>query len=370
MSSRRDYYEILGVGKTASSEEIKKAFRKLALEYHPDRNRDKDAEKKFKEVNEAYQVLSDPEKRQSYDQYGHDGVKGNFQDFDLGNFGGFGDIFDAFFGESRSQRTSSRRKGRDLHKEVTITFEESAFGTEKKISIERVSECKNCSGTGAKDGSSLDTCSSCKGSGQIKRVQRTIFGQFAQSGICGDCSGRGKIIKEKCSSCSSKGAILEKKDILVNIPEGIEPERIIRLPQEGEYGGTGARNGDIYLKVDVKEHEYFSRKGRNVYLTVELDVFQAMLGDNLEIPTLEGFLKVKIPPGTQNGDLIQLKGKGFTDIARGDKSRGSQINVMKVTIPKNLSNDQKEKAEELKTLLSEKNREKSKGIFRKFISGI
>ena len=252
MSSKRDYYDILGVGKNATPEEIKKAFRKLALEFHPDRNKDKDAEARFKEINEAYQVLSDPEKKQSYDQFGHDGVKANFQDFDFNNFGGFGDIFDAFFGGSQSSRSSSRRKGRDLHKEVLITFQESAFGVEKDIHVERIGECKTCSGSGAKDQSNIITCSSCKGSGQIKRVQKTIFGQFAQSGICSDCSGSGKTIKEKCSSCSGKGATLEKRDISVKIPRGVSSGDTIKLSGEGEFGGIGSVKGDIFIKVNGK----------------------------------------------------------------------------------------------------------------------
>lgn len=368
MSSKRDYYDILGVGKNTTPEEIKKAFRKLALEYHPDRNKDKDAESKFKEVNEAYQVLSDSEKRQAYNQYGHDGVKANFQDFDMSNFGGFGDIFDAFFGGSQSSRSSSRRKGRDLHKEVSITFQESAFGIDKDIHIERVGECQSCSGSGAKDHNSLISCSTCKGSGQIKRVQKTIFGQFAQSGICSDCSGSGKIIKERCSLCSGRGATLEKKEISVKIPKGVSPGDTIKLSGEGEFGGLGSIKGDIFIKINVPDHEYFSRRGKDVYLTLELDVTQAILGDNLEVPTLDGFQKVSVPSGTQNGDIIRIKGKGFTDI--GGTSRGNQINVIQVSIPKDLPNEAKEKIREFKNLSQNKDKDKSKGIFRKFMSGI
>ena len=212
MSSKRDYYEILGVGKNASDEEIKKAFRKLALEFHPDRNKSKGAEDKFKEINEAYQVLSDPEKRNSYDQFGHDGVKANFQDFDFQNFGGFGDIFDAFFGGSQTT-SRSRRKGRDLHKTINISFKDSAFGIENDISVERIGKCAICSGSGAKDSSSFTKCPNCNGSGQVKRVQKTIFGQFAQSSVCQDCAGSGKKITQKCSECNGKGSNIEKKTI-------------------------------------------------------------------------------------------------------------------------------------------------------------
>ena len=367
MSSKRDYYDILGVGKNATPEEIKKAFRKLALEFHPDRNKEKGAEAKFKEINEAYQVLSDPEKRQSYDQFGHDGVKANFQDFDFSNFGGFGDIFDAFFGGSQSSKSSSRRKGRDLHKEVSITFQESAFGVEKNIHVERIGECKNCSGSGAKDQSNIITCNTCKGSGQVKRVQKTIFGQFAQSGICSDCSGTGKTVKERCSVCSGKGAELEKKDIAVQIPRGVSSGDTIKLSGEGEFGGIGSVKGDIFIRVNVPDHEYFSRRGKDVLLTLELDVTQAILGDNLEVPTLDGFEKVSIPSGTQNGDIIQIKGKGFTDI--GGSSRGNQINVIKVAIPKDLSSEEKDKIIEFKNLSENSDKKKSKGIFRKFMSG-
>ena len=367
MSSKRDYYDILGVGKNATPEELKKAFRKLALEFHPDRNKDKGAEARFKEINEAYQVLSDPEKKQSYDQFGHDGVKANFQDFDFNNFGGFGDIFDAFFGGSQSSRSSSRRKGRDLHKEVSVTFQESAFGVEKNIHVERIGECRACSGSGAKDQSNIITCSSCKGSGQVKRVQKTIFGQFAQAGICSDCSGSGKTVKEKCSDCSGKGAELEKRDISVKIPRGVSSGDTIKLSGEGEFGGIGSAKGDIFIKVNVSDHEYFSRRRKDVLLTLELDFTQAILGDNLDVPTLDGFQKVSIPSGTQNGEIIQIKGKGFTDI--GGSTRGNQINVIKVAIPKDLSNEEKDKIREFKDLSENSDSKKSKGIFRKFISG-
>ena len=257
MSSKRDYYEILGVGKNATDEEIKKAFRKLDLEFHPDRNKSKGAEDKFKEINEAYQVLSDPEKRNSYDQFGHDGVKANFQDFDFQNFGGFGDIFDAFFGGSQTT-SRSRRKGRDLHKTINISFKDSAFGIENDISVERIGKCAICSGSGAKDSSSFTKCPNCNGSGQVKRVQKTIFGQFAQSSVCQDCAGSGKKITQKCSECNGKGSNIEKKTISVKIPQGVSSGDTIKLSGEGEYAGNNSVNGDIYLKINVSDHEYLS----------------------------------------------------------------------------------------------------------------
>ncbi|MEC8049066.1 MAG: molecular chaperone DnaJ [Chloroflexota bacterium] len=365
MSSKRDYYEILGVGKNASDEEIKKAFRKLALEFHPDRNKSKGAEDKFKEINEAYQVLSDPEKRNSYDQFGHDGVKANFQDFDFQNFGGFGDIFDAFFGGSQTT-SRSRRKGRDLHKTINISFKDSAFGIENDISVERIGKCAICSGSGAKDSSSFTKCPNCNGSGQVKRVQKTIFGQFAQSSVCQDCAGSGKKITQKCSECNGKGSNIEKKTISVKIPQGVSSGDTIKLSGEGEYAGNNSVNGDIYLKINVSDHEYFTRRGKDVILNIELDIFQAILGDKLEVPTLDENTKITIPPGTQNGEKFIIKGKGFTDV--GGSLRGSQINLIQIKIPKNLSEDEKNKLKEIKEIMLSK-KDKSQSIFRKFMSG-
>ena len=365
MSSKRDYYEILGVGKNASDEEIKKAFRKLALEFHPDRNKSKGAEDKFKEINEAYQVLSDPEKRNSYDQFGHDGVKANFQDFDFQNFGGFGDIFDAFFGGSQTT-SRSRRKGRDLHKTINISFKDSAFGIENDISVERIGKCAICSGSGAKDSSSFTKCPNCNGSGQVKRVQKTIFGQFAQSSVCQDCAGSGKKITQKCSECNGKGSNIEKKTISVKIPQGVSSGDTIKLSGEGEYAGNNSVNGDIYLKINVSDHEYFTRRGKDVILNIELDIFQAILGDKLEVPTLDENTKITIPPGTQNGEKFIIKGKGFTDV--GGSLRGSQINFIQIKIPKNLSEDEKNKLKEIKEIMLSK-KDKSQSIFRKFMSG-
>ena len=366
MSSKRDYYEILGVGKNATDEEIKKAFRKLALEFHPDRNKSKGAEDKFKEINEAYQVLSDPEKRNSYDQFGHDGIKANFQDFDFQNFGGFGDIFDAFFGGSQTT-SRSRRKGRDLHKTINISFKDSAFGIENDISVERIGKCAKCSGSGAKDSSSFTKCPNCNGSGQVKRVQKTIFGQFAQSSVCQDCVGSGKKITQKCSECSGKGSNIEKKTISVKIPQGVSSGDTIKLSGEGEYAGNNSINGDIYLKINVSDHEYFTRRGRDVILNIELDIFQAILGDKLEVPTLDENTKITIPPGTQNGEKFIIKGKGFTDV--GGSSRGNQINFIQIKIPKNLSEDEKNKLKEIKEIMLSK-KDKPQSIFRKFMSGM
>ena len=365
MSSKRDYYEILGVGKNATDEEIKKAFRKLALEFHPDRNKSKGAEDKFKEINEAYQVLSDSEKRKSYDQFGHDGVKGNFQDFDFQNFGGFGDIFDAFFGGSQPS-SRSRRKGRDLHKSINISFKESAFGVDKDVYVERIGSCKDCDGSGAEDDSSFVKCVSCNGSGQIKRVQKTIFGQFAQSAVCQECKGTGKKITKKCQTCKD-GSRLEKKTISVKIPQGVSSGDTIKLSGEGEYAGNDSVNGDVYLKINVSEHEFFSRRGRDVILNIELDIFQAILGDNLEIPTLDKDTKLTISPGTQNGEKIIIKGKGFTDV--GGSTRGNQINIIQVKIPTDLSDSEKDKLKEIKDIMLNR-KDNPKGIFRKFISGI
>ena len=366
MSSKRDYYEILGVGKNATDEEIKKAFRKLALEFHPDRNKSKGAEDKFKEINEAYQVLSDAEKRKSYDQFGHDGIKANFQDFDFQNFGGFGDIFDAFFGGSQSS-SRPRRKGRDLHKSINISFKESAFGVEKDISVERIGGCADCGGSGAKDDNSFTKCLNCNGNGQIKRVQKTIFGQFAQSAVCQDCSGKGRKITQNCLICNGKGSNLEKKTISVKVPQGVSSGDTIKLSGEGEYAGSDSINGDVYLKINVSEHEFFSRKGRDVILNIELDIFQAILGDNLEIPTLDEEAKLTISPGTQNGEKILIKGKGFTDV--GGSVRGNQINIIQVKIPKDLSSTEKDKLKEIKEIMLSR-KDNPKSIFRKFISGI
>ena len=333
MSSKRDYYEILGVGKNATDEEIKKAFRKLALEFHPDRNKSKGAEDKFKEINEAYQVLSDPEKRSSYDQFGHDGVKANFQDFDFQNFGGFGDIFDAFFGgsQSNSGRKASYR-GADLEYPITLSFEEAVFGGEKGITIEKLFPCDTCKPV---------SCGNCNGTGQIKRAQRTMFGQFTQVVTCQTCSGTGESFDNKCQTCKGAGRFKNSKNLFVTIPQGIDDGMQIRLQGEGEPGLGKGQNGDLYVIVKVEEHDIFERSGNNISMDIPLNIPTLVLGSTIRIPTIQGEENLTIPPGTQSGQVFRIRGKGIVDVREKNK-RGDQLVTVNVKIPKKLNKQQTE----------------------------
>ncbi|AXU28478.1 TPA: molecular chaperone DnaJ [Clostridioides difficile] len=353
MSTKRDYYEVLGISKGAEAQEIKKAYRKLAMKYHPDRNPgDKEAEEKFKEINEAYEVLSDDTKRKTYDQFGHDGLNGQGDFGGQGGFGGqgfggfedmfgdiFGDMFGGSFGGGRARRRGPQR-GADIRQSVTISFEEAAFGKKMSIKVNRSEECEECNGTGAKPGTSKKTCSTCNGTGQVRTVQRTPFGNIASSRPCSACNGTGEVIESPCSKCHGTGNTRKVKNIEVDIPAGIDDGQMIKLSGQGEVGEKGAPRGDLYIVVNVKAHPLFTRDGNDIYFEMPITFVQATLGDEIEVPTLDGKVKYSVPEGTQTGTVFRLKEKGIPRI-RGN-SRGDQYVKVVVEIPKKLNDKQKE----------------------------
>ncbi|MBQ7515735.1 MAG: molecular chaperone DnaJ [Schwartzia sp.] len=365
MSDKRDYYEVLGVEKGASDADIKKAFKKLARKYHPDLNRDdpKTAEEKFKEVNEAYSVLSDPQKRQQYDQFGHaafegpggGGGAGGFSGF--GGFGGFGgggfdDIFDAFFGGGGSRgRRQGPERGSDLRYDLEIAFEEAAFGKEAELTVPRTEECTTCHGSGAAAGTQPETCPECHGSGQVQHAQNTPFGRIVNSRPCGRCSGTGKIVKNPCPACHGSGHQKVRRTIRVKIPAGVDEGSRIRVAGGGEAGRRGGQPGDLFVYVFVKPHKLFQRDGSDVLCEVPVSFVQAALGDTLEVPTLDGKVEMKIPAGIQSGQILRLKGRGIPFL-RG-KGRGDQHVRVKVLTPQKLSSRQKELLKEFGELSGE-----------------
>ncbi len=349
MAEKRDYYEVLGVNKGASGDEIKKAFRKLSKKYHPDLNPgDKKAEEAFKEVNEAYQVLSDDEKRQRYDQFGHAGVDGNAgfggggfngAGFDFGDiFGGFGDIFGSF-GGGRARRNGPRQ-GSDISQYVNLSFMEAAFGCKKKIDIMKTEKCGECGGSGAKKGTSPVTCGQCNGTGQIQQRRQTIFGFSNVITECPSCHGRGKVIKEACPSCRGTGNVKRNSSIEVDIPAGIDSDQVIRLRGMGNAGANGGPNGDLQLIVRVKPDGIFTRDGFDVSLVFPITFVQAALGAKLKVPTIHGMVEYDIPEGTQPNTRFRLRGKGIP-ILHG-RGCGDEYVTISVEVPKNLSDKQKD----------------------------
>ena len=349
MANQKDFYKTLGVNRQATQEEIKTKFRKLALEYHPDRNKDASAQDKFKEINAAYQVLGDPQKRAQYDRFGDVGMgSGGWSQGGFGgaeNFGGFGDIFDAFFGGFGGATTNAPRVGRDIQTSTTISFEESAFGVEKEIEVDRVEPCAECKGSGSKPGTAPIDCSDCNGLGQVRRIQRSIFGQFSQSGPCNTCNGQGKIITDPCTYCKGSSRERKRRRIKVDIPAGIEDSMQIRLTRQGNAGENGGPPGNLYVELNIKEHEIFTRRANDVLLNVPINFAQAALGDELELPSLTGTTTLKIPSGTQSGTEFRIKGIGIPHMSRSRK--GDQLVIVHVVTPKKLSSDQKKLFDEL-----------------------
>ena len=356
---KRDYYEVLGVSKSADATEIKKAYRKLALKYHPDKNPgDKEAEEKFKEAAEAYDVLSNEEKKRRYDQFGHAGVGGAGQ----GGFGGgmsmddifsqFGDIFGSFggfsgfggFGGGRSARRVNR--GTNLRVKVKMNLQEIATGIEKKIKVKKYVACQHCNGTGAKDGKSYSTCSTCKGSGQVTRVQNTILGAMQTTSTCPTCEGEGKIINEKCTFCNGEGVLMSEEVISINIPAGVGEGMQLSLSGKGNAARRGGVNGDLIVLIEEEEHPELVRDGNDLLYNVFIGYPEAVLGETVEIPTIEGKVKVKIEAGTQPGKILRLRGKGLPDV--NGYGKGDLLAKVNVWIPKNLSKDEKKLVEKMK----------------------
>ncbi|MCH8869036.1 MAG: molecular chaperone DnaJ [Chloroflexi bacterium] len=343
---KRDYYDTLGVSQGASDEDIKKAFRKLAMEYHPDRNRREGAEEKFKEINEAYQVLSDSEKRGTYDRFGHAGVTGNGKGFEgFENFGGFGDIFDAFFGGSSRSRPNAARRGSDLQYSLTVEFEEAVFGVDQDVELQRTETCSSCHGSRSEGGAAPQTCSNCGGVGEVRRAHQSVFGQFVQVVACNVCRGDGRIITDPCSRCRGSGQERRNRKLEVSIPGGIEEGTQVRLRGEGEQGINGGPAGDLYVVVRIKPHEIFRREGNDIVYTLPLNVAQAALGAKVIIPTLKGEAEMEIPSATQSGQSFRLKGKGVPYLR--SKRRGDQIVHVFVNTPTDLTEEQQALLEKL-----------------------
>lgn len=377
MAEKRDYYEVLGVTKSASASEIKKAYYKLAKQYHPDVNPgDAEAEKKFKEINEAYAILSDEEKKAKYDQFGHaafenggagGGYGAGFEGFD------FGDIFSSFFGGGGGfggfgggggNRRNAPMRGEDIYARVTLTFEEAVHGCKKEITFGRVQKCADCSGSGAKKGTTAETCTKCGGSGQVRVQQRTAFGVMQSMRACDECRGSGKIIKEPCTNCRGTGYVKISKTLSVNIPAGIDHGQNISIGGMGNEGRNGGPAGDLIITVAVKQHAVFERDGSDVYCEVPINYWEAVLGDEIDIPTLEGKEKFTIPEGTQTGTTFTLRGRGIQRV--NSSMRGNLYITVKVDVPKNMNAKQKELLKELAETFGDKVESKRKSFFKQF----
>jgi len=369
--NKRDYYEVLGVEKGASAEEIKRAYRKAAMKYHPDRNPgDKEAEEKFKELGEAYEVLSDDDKRARYDQFGFQGVDPNFgggAGFD-GGFGGFGfgdlgDIFgDIFGGGSRRQSSQNMpRRGENVVSQLELTFEEAAFGVEKEVAAQRIENCSVCNGTGSADGE-VETCSRCRGTGQVRAVQNFMGMQMQSTTTCPQCSGRGKIVKNPCNTCRGKGKVRRTQRIKVNIPAGINHGQTVRVRGEGCVGFNGGPNGDLMVDIYIRRHPIFQRDGINVYCEVPITFSQAALGAEIEVPTLDGKVKYEIPEGTQTGKVFSMSGRGIP-VMNNSKRRGDHRFAVVVETPTKLTKEQKELLRKLDDTLEVKSSPQRKKFF-------
>lgn len=350
MAEKRDYYEVLGVSKSASDSELKSAYRKLAKKYHPDMNPgDKEAEAKFKEASEAYSVLSDPDKRRQYDQFGHAAFEGgagggaggfDFSGMDMSDI--FGDIFGDFFGGGRSRAQSNGpMKGQNLHHTIRITFEEACFGTEKELDLPLQDECESCHGTGAKAGTTPETCSKCGGKGQVVFTQQSLFGMVRNVQTCPDCRGTGKIIREKCPDCHGSGYITRKRKISVTVPAGIDNGQSIRIREKGDPGVNGGSRGDLLVEVAVSRHPIFQRQGIDIYSSAPITFAQAALGGDVRIKTVDGEVEYTVKPGTQTDTRIRLRGKGVPSL-RNKSIRGDQYVTLVVQVPTRMNGEQKE----------------------------
>lgn len=377
MADKKDFYETLGINKGAGADEIKKAYRSLAKKYHPDMNPgDKEAEQKFKEINEAYGVLSDPDKKSKYDAYGHaafeqggGGYGGGFNGF--GDFGDFGDIFSNIFGggfggsSSRQRRANAPVNGSDINVRIVLSFEEAAFGCTKQISFNRIENCPDCKGTGAEKGSSVDKCPKCSGTGRVMTQQRTMFGVMQSETTCPDCHGSGKHIKNPCKNCSGKGMIRIKKTYPVDVPKGIDDGMSFTIRGLGNEGKNGGIAGDLVVQVSVRPHAIFERDGKDLYCDVSLTFAEAALGAKIKIPTLEGEVEYDIPEGTQTGTMFTIKQKGIVDVY-GRGSKGNLYVRAVVDTPRNLTEEQKKILREFAQSCGDKSQQKKGSFFDRF----
>ncbi|HIT44355.1 TPA: molecular chaperone DnaJ [Candidatus Avacholeplasma faecigallinarum] len=371
--AKRDYYEVLGLQKGASQEEIKKAYRQLAKKYHPDINKEPGAEEKFKEINEAYDTLSDEQKKARYDQFGHEDPTQGFgggQGFSggFGGFGGFDDIINSFFG-GRARSSSSQtepRQGADVEKQMNITFEEAVYGCKKRVRLSVDEECMQCGGTGAYSKDDIKVCPKCKGQGRVLIRQQTIFGTSTVQTTCPDCNGKGKIVTKKCEACNGKGRVRRTKDVEITIPAGIQTGMTLRMEGYGESGYNGGPSGDLYISFICGEHKNFVRDGQNIILEIPISFTQAALGDTIDVPTIDGNVSLKIPAGTQSGAKFRLRGKG-TKNPKGGISRGDQIVITRVETPTNLTAEEKKLFEQLGNVQRDEKKspwEKFKNLFK------
>ncbi len=363
----RDYYEVLGVGRNASEQELKKAFRKLAMDLHPDRNPSPEASERFKEINSAYEVLSDPEKRAIYDRYGHaglDGRAGTGQGFEgFSAFDGFGDIFDAFFGGARSRgRRQGPSRGADLKYNLKLTFEEAVFGVEKSLEYERLEACEHCEGRGAEPGTDFTTCPDCRGTGEVRRAQQSVFGQFVNVSTCSRCMGEGKTVSSPCAECGGSGRLRKARRIKVTIPAGVDEGTQVRLSGEGEAGVRGGGYGTLYVVLSVESHPDFERHEYDILHELPVNIAQAALGASVMVPTLDGPAEMEVPAGTQSGDQFVLSGRGVPRL-RGN-GRGNMVVHVTVVTPEELTDGQRELLEQLaETMGTPTLPRRSKGFF-------
>ncbi len=369
-ASKRDYYEVLGVARSASEDEIKKAFRRLAKQYHPDANKEQGAEARFIEINEAYEVLSDTQKRSAYDRYGHAGVNSGGMGAgagyaDFGAFSTINDLFETFFaGSGGTQRRSGPQRGADLRYELTITFEEAVFGCQKEIELPRWEACSNCQGNGAQPGTSTTRCSACQGTGEIRRVQQSIFGQFVNVTVCERCRGEGRVITTPCEKCRGQGRVRTNRRVVVNIPAGVDDGINVRVTGEGEVSSRGGTPGNLYVVLTVKPHPFFKRQGNDIIYELPISFSQAALGDEVEVPTVDGKNTIlKIPAGTQSSRSFRLKNLGVPVVH--SSARGDQHVIVNVVTPTNLTAEQKRLLEEFARIEKEQNEQNDNNIFKK-----
>ncbi|WP_080874657.1 molecular chaperone DnaJ [Oceanobacillus timonensis] len=368
--AKKDYYDLLGVDKDASKDEIKKSYRKLARKYHPDVNQEEGAAEKFKEVKEAYEVLSDDQKRAQYDQFGHAGPQsqgfGGFGGGGAQDFGGFSDIFDMFFGGGgRTRDPNAPQQGDDLQYTLILDFEEAIFGKETDIEVPQEEECDTCHGSGAKPGTKPETCSHCHGSGQLNEEQNTPFGRVVNRRVCHYCNGTGKIIPDKCETCGGTGTVHTKKKIHISIPAGIDEGQQIRVSGKGDAGKNGGPPGDLFVVIRVRRHDFYVREGDHIFCELPLTFAQAALGDELEVPTVHGKVKLRIPAGTQAGKTFRLKGKGAPNVH--GRGQGDQHIKVKVMTPTNLTDKQKDLLRQFNELGgNESTDEQEDNIFQRF----
>ncbi len=376
MADKRDYYEVLGVSRNATDDEIKRAYRKLAKKYHPDLNKEPDAAEKFKEVNEANEVLSDPKKRQAYDQFGFAGVDpqaaggaggfGGFSGFSSGGFDDLGDIFGDIFGggfssSSRGYRKQGPTKGEDVFRRMSVSFMDACFGKTESLNLTYDEQCSHCHGTGAESPSDVEDCSRCHGSGVVESIQRTMFGTMRSQTVCPDCRGTGKHVKKACHECNGQGYVRKTTPVDIKIPAGISTGQQLRVAGKGNRGSNGGPNGDLYIEINVQPHKYFVRDGKDIYLDIPVSAIDATLGTSVDVPTIEGDVSMKIPAGTQDGTKLRLKGKGVVDLRGGKK--GDQIVTVRIKVNDNLSKKEKELYKQLQEI---QNKDKGETLWSKF----